>query len=175
MRSLEVANTIRREHPIPDLTLHQGGADERSEREERADRALALARGVIIASAPRSLIVGIRAGFRDHVREQLRRKPVGVVIDCVRSEYIDSSGLSLLFALGKEAKRGGIGYGVARLADDLRVLLNLTRIDTVIPIADTLQAAILEASIPVVAGEFDALKLATMNPESARPLLRLEP
>jgi anti-anti-sigma regulatory factor len=61
------------------------------------------------------LIPGSRQSFREHVRQQFIGKPVGVVIDCARSEYVDSSGLGLPFSLGKEARQEGIGYcrGVA--------------------------------------------------------------
>ena len=137
------------------LTLHQDGPGESQEAVELADRMLAMDRSVVIVAAPRSLTIANRGGFRDHVRQQLIRKPVGLVIDCAFSEHIDSSGLGLLFSFAKEARRDGIGYRVTRLAEDFRTLLSATRIDTVVQVAETLRVAILEASIAVDAGQLD--------------------
>lgn len=160
---------------MTDLTLHRGSAGGQDEEAERADHAFARERGVLIVAAPRSLVAASRSGFGDHVRQQLVCKPVGIVIDCARSEYIDSSGLALLFTLAKEAARRGIGYRVARLDDDLRYLLSLTRIDCVIRIANTLHTAIIEASLRVEAGEPDVAKLLASPQVGGPPRLRLEP
>jgi anti-anti-sigma factor len=160
---------------MADLTLHRSEALDQDDDRERVDRALAVDRGVLIVAAPRSLVTGTRRGFRDHIRQQLNCKPVGIVIDCARSEYIDSSGLALLFSVAKEAKRRGIGFRVARLDEDLRYLLTLTRIDCVISISDSLRSAVLDASVRVEAGEPDISKLLTGSEVGERPSLRLEP
>jgi anti-anti-sigma factor len=154
---------------MADLTLHHADTNEE---EEEAERALAVTRGVLVVSAPRSLIASTRQGFRDYVTQQLSTEPVGLVIDCARSEYIDSAGLAVLFGLAKEASRRGVGYRVARLDDNLRYLLNLTRMDCVIGVADTLRAAIVEASVRLVPAEPNA---STLPEVLERPRLRLEP
>jgi anti-anti-sigma factor len=159
---------------MADLTLHRGGALDREEEEELAYRALAKARGVLIVAAPRSLVTGSRHGFREHVLQQLLCKPAGLVIDCARSEYIDSSGIALLFSMAKEAKRRGIGFRVGRLDENLRYLLNLTRIDSVISTSDSLRTAILEASVRSESVAPDVRVAAVAEPLE-RPPLRLEP
>ena len=123
--------------------------------DELADVALAREHGVLIVASPRTLVISTRGGFREHVRQQLISKPAGIVIDCARAEYIDSSGLALLFSLAKQARRAGIGYCVTRLAEDLHTLLRLTRIDSVVQTADTLRAGIQIASVAVTPGEID--------------------
>ncbi|HEY2854994.1 MAG TPA: STAS domain-containing protein [Gemmatimonadaceae bacterium] len=135
------------------------GGSETADCDEVADFALARQHGVVIVASPRTLVVSTRGGFREHVRQQLISKPTGIVVDCARAEYIDSSGLALLFSLAKQARRAGVGYCVARLADDLHTLLHVTRIDSVIQTADTLRAAILIASVTVAPGELDLEQL----------------
>lgn len=145
---------------MTDVALHREVADHRDDDSELADRALALARGVLVVASPRSLIAGSLAGFGEHVRQRLIGNPVGIVIDCARSEYIDSSGLALLFSLAKEATRRGVGYRVARLDENLRYLLALTRIDHVISVSDTLRDAIAEASAANAPGAHDSAQVA---------------
>ena len=128
---------------------------EAEDRAELADFALAREHGVVIVASPRTLVISTRGSFGEHVRQLLISKPVGIVIDCARAEYIDSSGLALLFSLAKQARRAGIGYCVTRLAEDFHTLLHLTRIDSIVRTTDTLQAAISIASVAVAPGELD--------------------
>ena len=125
---------------------------------ETSARELARQRGIVIMAAPRTLVIANRASFRDYVRQRFLAEPVGVVIDCTAAEYIDSSGVALLFALAKDARRAGIGYCVSCLSADLRALVNLTRIDTVVPMTDALHEGILAASLGVPPGEIDTAR-----------------
>lgn len=156
------------------FTLHRGSAA-RSTEDDDADLALAKLRNVVVIPAPRALVVGSRGEFRDHVRQRLSEKPAGLVVDCARSEYIDSSGLGTLFSLAKEAKRLGVGYSIARLAEDLRLLLTLTRIDAVMCVADTLRTGIVVASEFVEPGEIDVASVIDAEPDVQPKRLRLEP
>jgi anti-sigma B factor antagonist len=137
-----------------------------------ADHELAREYNVTLVGAPPALIVGNRGEFKERVKKELERGPRGIVIDFSRTDYIDSSGLGVLFALGKEAKRLGVGYRLTGLNPDLRDLFALTKMDTVLRIAPTPRVAVLEASVCVPAGEMELPKSWSGDDES--PPLRVE-
>jgi anti-sigma B factor antagonist len=64
------------------------------------------------------------------------------LIDFSRTGYIDSSGLGALVALSKRVRELGGELRLSGLNEDLRSLFELTKLDTLFPIADTPEQAL---------------------------------
>ena len=65
-----------------------------------------------------------------------------IVIDMRRIEYISSFGLSMLLTLAKELSNRGGNLFLAQPRETTRELLQLTRLQTILPTYDTLREAI---------------------------------
>jgi len=65
-----------------------------------------------------------------------------IVIDMRRIEYISSFGLSMLLTLAKELSNRGGNLFLAQPRETARELLQLTRLQTILPTYDTLREAI---------------------------------
>ncbi len=83
------------------------------------------------------LIVGNRQEFKQGVLENLDQRATKFVIDFADCGYIDSSGLGVLVTLGKKIRERGGELRLAGLNEDLLVLMELTRLDTLFNIADS--------------------------------------
>ena len=95
--------------------------------------------GIVVLSIEGQLIVGNRQELKALIQEALDAGSRKFLIDCTRTGYIDSSGLGALVSIAKRVRDAG-GGGEMRLAglnDDLRSLFELTKLDTLFPIAAT--------------------------------------
>lgn len=99
---------------------------------------------VTIVEVDGQLIVGNRQELKQRVLDLLDQGERKFVVDFGRTGYIDSSGLGVLVSLSKKVREAGGALRLANLNDDLRTLFELTKLDTLFPIADS-RARALEA------------------------------
>ena len=76
------------------------------------------------------LIVGNRQQLKETELEQLERGSRKFIVDFSKTDYIDSSGLGVLVTLSKKIREEGGELSLAELSEDLRILFELTRIDS---------------------------------------------
>ena len=76
------------------------------------------------------LIVGNREQLKEKVLKQLERGSRKFIVDFSKTDYIDSSGLGVLVTLSKKIREEGGELSLAELSEDLRILFELTRIDS---------------------------------------------
>jgi len=99
-------------------------------------------KGVMVVSVDGQLIVGNRHEFKEQVLKALEGGETKFLIDFSRTGYIDSSGLGVLVSLSKKVREVGGELRLAGLNDDLKALFELTKLDTLFPIADSASAAL---------------------------------
>lgn len=99
--------------------------------------------GVLVVAVQGQLVVSNRQEFKQMVLDEVERGARQVVIDFTDTAYIDSSGLGALVSLGKRIRESGGELRLAGLNDDLRTLFELTRLDTLFPLYNTRDAALL--------------------------------
>ena len=80
--------------------------------------------------------------FQESSLEVLARKPQRVVVDLTDVPYMDSSGIASLVKLLSRARRQDAGVVLACLNDRTRGLLEITRLDTVFEIRQTVEEAL---------------------------------
>ncbi len=98
--------------------------------------------GVIIVSVDGQLIVANRNELKDKVLKALEDGESKVVLDFLSTEYIDSSGLGVLVSVSKKIREAGGELRLAGLNEDLRMLFELTKLDTLFKICDTSDEAV---------------------------------
>lgn len=98
--------------------------------------------GVIIVSVDGQLIVANRNELKDKVLKALEAGESKFVLDFLSTEYIDSSGLGVLVSVSKKIREAGGELRLAGLNEDLRMLFELTKLDTLFKICDTADAAV---------------------------------
>jgi anti-sigma B factor antagonist len=98
--------------------------------------------GVTVMRVEGQLIVGNRQELKDLVNQALDAGARKFLIDFSRTGYIDSSGLGALVALSKRVRELGGELRLSGLNEDLRSLFELTKLDTLFPIADTPEQAL---------------------------------
>jgi anti-sigma B factor antagonist len=65
-----------------------------------------------------------------------------MVLDFSATPYIDSSGLAALAGLARRMREAGGELHAAALDDDLRALMELTKLDAILPLAATTDEAV---------------------------------
>ncbi len=98
--------------------------------------------GVVIVSVDGQLIVANRNELKDRILEALEAKEGRFVLDFSGTGYIDSSGLGVLVSVSKKIREAGGNLRLAGLNEDLRMLFELTKLDTLFKICDTTDEAI---------------------------------
>ncbi len=98
--------------------------------------------GVIIVSVDGQLIVVNRNELKDKVLKALETGESKFVLDFSSTEYIDSSGLGVLVSVSKKIREAGGELRLAGLNEDLRMLFELTKLDTLFKICDTTDEAV---------------------------------
>jgi anti-sigma B factor antagonist len=88
------------------------------------------------------LIVGNRQELKQGVLEQLEGGDMKFVIDFSNTDYIDSSGLGVLVSLSKKIREKGGELRLSNLNEDLRMLFELTKLDTLFRITDNKEEAL---------------------------------
>jgi anti-anti-sigma factor len=97
---------------------------------------------IAIVEVEGQLIVGNRQELKQKVLDELESGTRKVLMDFSHTGYIDSSGLGVLVSLAKKLREDGGELRLANLNDDLRTLFELTKLDTLFPIADTRERAL---------------------------------
>jgi anti-anti-sigma factor len=97
---------------------------------------------VIIVEVDGQLVVGNRQELKQRILDEVEAGARKVLIDFAGTGYIDSSGLGVLVSLAKRLREEGGELRLANLNDDLRSLFELTKLDTLFPIADTRDRAL---------------------------------
>ena len=98
--------------------------------------------GVAVLQVEGQLVVGNRQELKDLVQAALDRSERRILIDFSRTGYIDSSGLGALVSISKRIREAGGELRLSGLNEDLSSLFELTKLDTLFPIADTPQQAL---------------------------------
>lgn len=88
------------------------------------------------------LIVGNRQELKQRVLDEVEAGARNFAIDFEKTGYIDSSGLGVLVSLSKKIREQGGELRLACLNQDLRTLFELTKLDTLFQISDTLDGAL---------------------------------
>ena len=88
----------------------------------------------VVLRIPNVLIATNRDELKHRVLELTRQGERRFILDFVETSYIDSSGLGVLVSLTKAIRRFGAELWLANLNEDLRTLLELTKLDSVLPL-----------------------------------------
>ena len=97
---------------------------------------------VLVIDVEGQLIVGNRQELKQKVLEELEGGERKFVVDFTETGYIDSSGLGVLVSLSKKIREQGGELRLSSLNEDLRTLFELTKLDTLFKIADSLDEAL---------------------------------
>lgn len=97
---------------------------------------------VVVVGVEDQLIVGTRQQLKQKILDELRDGGLKFVIDFSETGYIDSSGLGLLVTLSKKISETGGSLRLAALNQDLMSLFELTKLDTLLAIFDSVEHAI---------------------------------
>ena len=98
--------------------------------------------GVISVSVDGQLRVANRNELKDQVLKALETAESKFVLDFSSTEYIDSSGLGVLVSVSKKIREAGGELRLAGLNEDLRMLFELTKLDTLFKICDKTDEAV---------------------------------
>lgn len=74
--------------------------------------------------------------LRRALRDAVDAGSPGLVLDFARVSFVDSSGLSVLVTALRHARESGGDVALVRIGDQMRLLLELTRLHTVFLVAD---------------------------------------
>jgi anti-sigma B factor antagonist len=100
------------------------------------------ASGVVIVGVDGQLIVGNRHDLKKKVLDAMESGDRKFVIDFAATGYIDSSGLGVLVSLAKKVREVGGDLRLAGLNEDLRSLFELTKLDTLFTLVDSVEEAV---------------------------------
>jgi anti-sigma B factor antagonist len=98
--------------------------------------------GAMIVSVDGQLIVANRNELKEKVLSALEAGDLKFVFDFTSTGYIDSSGLGVLVSVSKKIREAGGDLRLAGLNEDLRMLFELTKLDTLFKICDTTDEAL---------------------------------
>ena len=98
--------------------------------------------GVTIVAVDGQLIVANRNELKEKVLEVLEGGSLKFVFDFASTGYIDSSGLGVLVSVSKKISEAGGGLRLAGLNEDLQMLFELTKLDTLFKISGTTEQAL---------------------------------
>ncbi len=98
--------------------------------------------GVTILAVDGQLIVANRNELKEKVLEILEGGSSKFVFDFASTGYIDSSGLGVLVSVSKKISEAGGDLRLAGLNEDLQMLFELTKLDTLFKISDTIEQAL---------------------------------
>lgn len=97
---------------------------------------------VTIVAIEGQLIVSNRQDLKQRMLEELEGGARKLLLDFSQTGYIDSSGLGVLVSLSKKIREQGGELRLAGLNDDLRTLFELTKLDTLFQINESLDQAL---------------------------------
>lgn len=93
-------------------------------------------KGVLLISVDGQLIVANRQELKQAVLEALENGETKFVVDFENTGYIDSSGLGVLVSVSKKIREAGGDLRLSGLNEDLRMLFELTKLDTLFRICE---------------------------------------
>ncbi|HEX9727228.1 MAG TPA: STAS domain-containing protein [Gemmatimonadales bacterium] len=99
-------------------------------------------KGVVIVGVDGQLIVSNRHELKQKVLDAVADGERKVLVDFAETGYIDSSGLGVLVSLSKRLREEGGELRLSGLNDDLRMLFELTKLDTLFNITDSADEAL---------------------------------
>ena len=97
---------------------------------------------VVVVEVDGQLIVGNRQELKQKILDELEKGERKFLVDFSQTGYIDSSGLGVLVSLSKKIREQGGELRLADLNDDLKMLFELTKLDTLFQISDTRERAL---------------------------------
>ena len=100
------------------------------------------AKGALVISVDGQLIVANRQELKQMVVKALEEGDARFVVDFSTTGYIDSSGLGVLVSVSKKIREAGGELRLCGLNEDLRMLFELTKLDTLFSIAETKDEAL---------------------------------
>jgi len=95
------------------------------------------ANGVVVVAVDGQLIVGNRQELKQKILDALEAGDRKFLIDFTRTGYIDSSGLGVLVSLSKKIRDQCGDLRLSVLNEDLKTLIELTKLDTLFAISDS--------------------------------------
>lgn len=98
--------------------------------------------GIVTITIVGQLIIGNRQDLKNLIHDALERGGRKFVIDCAKTGYIDSSGLGALVSMARKVRETGGELRIAALNEDLQSLFELTKLDTLFKITDTVEQAL---------------------------------
>lgn len=99
---------------------------------------------------PSSLTKDNRQDFKRAVMDDLETARRSIVVDATDCRYVDSTGLGVLVTLSKKVREQGREFVLANLSDDLQMLFELTKLDTLFFISDTVDYAMARLAEPEI-------------------------
>lgn len=100
--------------------------------------------GITVVKVEGQLVVGNRQELKELVHDAVERGDRKFLFDFTPTAYIDSSGLGALVSISKRVREAGGDLRLAGLNEDLRSLFELTKLDTLFPIAGSAAEALTE-------------------------------
>jgi len=104
-------------------------------KEERGDITIIFAEGNLVLERTSDVYA-----FVENIIENPDCK--GIIFDCHRVHYVDSSGLGIIVSIYKTLKAHDKKFAISRINDSINDLLTLTKLDEILFIASDLDAAI---------------------------------
>ncbi len=98
--------------------------------------------GVVVAGVDGQLIVSNRQELKQKIMDAVEAGDRKVLVDFSNTGYIDSSGLGVLVSLAKKLREMGGELRLAGLNPDLRTLFELTKLDTLFEITESVDEAL---------------------------------
>lgn len=98
--------------------------------------------GTVVVSVDGQLIVGNRNELKKVVIDALEAGGSNFAFDFSSTGYIDSSGLGVLVSVSKKIREAGGDLRLGGLNEDLRMLFELTKLDTLFKICESIGDAI---------------------------------
>jgi len=98
--------------------------------------------GAMVVAVQGQLIVANRQELKQTILDALEEGDSKFVVDFSDTGYIDSSGLGVLVSVSKKIREAGGELSLSGLNEDLRMLFELTKLDTLFRIFDTKEEAL---------------------------------
>lgn len=96
---------------------------------------------VTVCAITGSLEVGKQSKLKEDLQKQAGPDPARVVLEMSGVDFIDSACLGAIVALSRKIREGGGDLRLAQLTDEVRSIFQITRLDKVLKIFDSLQEA----------------------------------
>lgn len=98
---------------------------------------------VLIVGLAGSLDVSVQAVMKEKIAEiTLREQQNDLVLDFHQVNFIDSSCLGALVSLAKKMREKKGNMKIARMSDDVRAIFQITRLDRVFDIFESIEEAV---------------------------------